>query len=1043
MKKYYKKLFWIFGLIGLMFCSGDLTAQTADARISGIVKDRDGSAIPGASITVVNEATGFKYGGVTENDGSFNVRNLPLGGPYKVEISFIGFRSAVYENIQLSLGANFRRNVVLEDDSLDLEAITINSNSLLNDVDRMGGTKAISAQTIKELPVQDRNFTNLASLSPLTGRNLTASGQRAISTNFTVDGMNARGNRTGGEQGRGPFSISMEAIREFEVQTNAYDVTVGRQGGGGINAATKSGTNTWEGSAFSYVRTNALTANQDFRGRAIDDSFSNVQWGFTLGGPIVKDKAHIFIAFDRQDANRPVDVADIRTENDELALNLTRNILDQVVDIGRDQYGVGQNRQTGIFDQLSIQNALFTRLDWQINDRNTLTFVNNVTLFNEPMTSGGDQLAILESRPERYSLVNTARLALRTKVTPNWTNNLQFQVNYSNDEARQDIGIVPRIFVRATSDLPDGSTAQRQIQLGGHRWSPNYSNERVFQIQNISHITKGKYNWTFGADLMTSYHDVWISSEQFGLFEFETIQDFRDLNPFRYSRLAPTTGEVETGRNFFALDWSAFGQVDFNINRDIELMLGLRYDFHTTLNAPDYNPELESRLGARNDQRSFDPFKFQPRVQATWNVGGKNTDFIKIGGGAFASQLNYYAFITNFLYTGQSLASVVLTGDNVPTPDFNSYRNDPSTIPGVPAGAGPQPTRVAYNADGLRTPMTWKANISYNKFLTERLRLGASFNYLYVSSNYHYFDRNLQEFFTVDPDNRPVFVPAESITSAGNLTYRNGRQFEEFEEVLEQVSEARAEQYAAVFELDYAFANKGSIYAAYTYNIATENSPFNGNNAISAVGTGLYDPRMLQWAPADNDFRHKVVIHASLPPIKGFVLSGSYVGITGAPITLKVNRDINGNGSSGDDLAFIFDPNDPSTPENIREGMFNVLNNPENMLRDYIADNLGTRANRNGAFNPFYGIINLRLHKSVPIVKNQRLELSADVFNFANLLNNEWGASSLLGGNQTLLNVTGFNQDTQQFEYRVNENVGRGLRNGTPYQIQIGARYTF
>lgn len=1043
MNKNYKKFLWIFSLLYLIVWSGELTAQTANARVSGTVKDGEGSAIPGASISVVNESTGFKFGAISENDGSYDVRNLPLGGPYKIVISFIGFQSVAYENIQLSLGANFRQNVILVDESLDLETFTINSNSLLNDIDRMGGTKSISAQTIKELPVQDRNFTNLASLSPLTGRNLSASGQRAISTNFTVDGMNARGTRTGGEQGRGPFSISMEAIREFEVQTNTYDVTVGRQGGGGINAATKSGSNTWEGSAFSYVRTNALTANQDFRGREINDSFSNVQWGFTLGGPIVKDKAHIFIAFDRQDANRPVDVADIRTENDELAMNLTRNILDQVVDIGREKYGVSQERQTGIFDQLSIQNALFTRLDWQINDKNTLTFVNNFTLFNEPMTSGGDQLAILESRPERFSLVNTARLALRTKVTPNWTNNLQFQVNYSNDEARQDIGIVPRIFVRATSDLPDGTTAQRQIQLGGHRWSPNYSNERVFQVQNISHITKGKYNWTFGADLMTSYHDVWISSAQFGLFEFETIQDFNNLNPFRYSRLAPTTAEVETGRNFFALDWSAFGQVDFNLNRDIDLMLGLRYDFHTTLNAPDYNPQLESRFGVRNDQPSFDPYKFQPRVQATWNVGGNNTDFIKIGGGAFASQLNYYAFITNFLYTGQSLASVVLTGDAVPTPDFNSYRDDPSTIPGVPAGAGAQPTRVAYNNEGLRTPMTWKANISYNKFLTERLRLGASFNYLYVSSNYHYFDRNLQESFTVDPDNRPVFVPAESITSAGNTTYRNGRQFEEFEEVLEQVSEAKAQQYAAVFEMDYAFAKNGSIYAAYTYNVATENSPYNGNNAISAIGTGLYDPRQLQWAPANNDFRHKVVVHATLPPLKGFVLSGSYVGITGAPITLKVNRDINGNGTSGDDLAFIFDPNDPATPENIREGMINVLNNPENILRDYIADNLGTRANRNGAFNPFYGIINLRLHKSIPIIKKQKLELSADVFNFANLLNNEWGASSLLGGNQTLLNVTGFNQETQQYQYRVNENVGRGLRNGTPYQIQVGARYTF
>ena len=1045
MKKIYHSIIRILVIVslGLLLLPTASFAQTSSARISGRVQGQQDEALPGATVYIINESTGFTHGGVTGNDGSFSVRELPLGGPYRVEVSFVGYEKKTYQNIYLSLGSNFKIDANLQDGAVDLETVTVSANSLKADIDRMGGTKTISAKTIRELPVQDRNFTNLASLSPLTGRNLSASGQRRISTNFTVDGMNSRGQRTGGEQGRGPFSISMEAIREFEVQTNAYDVTVGRQGGGGINAATKSGTNNWQGSAFSYVRTNWLTANQDFLDREIDDSFSNIQYGFTVGGPIVKDKAHIFIAFDRQDANRPVDVAAIRTEEDELALGITESTLNRVISIGQEQYGVTSGTQTGIIDQKSIQNALFTRLDWQINDKNTLTFVNNLTVFNENMTSGGDRLAILESRPNRYSLVNTSRVSLRSRITPDWTNNLQVQFNYSDDEARQDVGIVPRIFVRTESELPDGSTGQREIQLGGHRWSPNYSNERVFQIQSISHVTKGRFNYTFGADLLTSYHDVWISSEQFGLFEFNNVNDFANQNPFRYSRLAPTTGEVETGRDFFALDWAAFGQVDFNATPDVELMLGLRYDFHTTLNSPDYNPAVEQRFGKRNDNRSFDATKFQPRMQATWNVAGNNTDYIKIGGGAFASQLNYYGFITNFLYTGQSLASVVLLGDDVPNPDFDSYRTDPSTIPGVPANAGPQPSRIAFAGEDLRTPMTWKANLSYHKFLSENLRIGLNLNYLYATQNYHYFDRNLKEFFTADPDQRPVFVPAESIDDNGNTTYRAGRQFDEFEEVLENTSAGRARQYAAIFELNYAFANKGSLYASYTYNKAEENSPYNGNNSVSAISTELYDPRELQWASADNDFRHKVVIHGSLPPLKGFVLSGSYVGITGSPVTLLVNRDINGNGTSRDDLAFIFDPNNSATPEDIRESMRTVLNNEDNILADYIADNLGKRANRNGAFNPFYGIINLRLSKSINLPNSHRLDFSADVFNFANLLNNEWGSTSLLGSRQTLLNVTGFDQDTNEFTYRVNENVGRGRASGTPYQIQLGVRYSF
>jgi hypothetical protein len=122
--------------------------------------------------------------------------------------------------------------------------------------------------------------------------------------------------------------------------------------------------------------------------------------------------------------------------------------------------------------------------------------------------------------------------------------------------------------------------------------------------------------------------------------------------------------------------------------------------------------------------------------------------------------------------------------------------------------------------------------------------------------------------------------------------------------------------------------------------------------------------------------------------------------------------------------------------------MQNVLNNPSNRARAYIQQSLGHIADRNGGENPFYGTIDLRLAKTVRIYKTQAITLSVDAFNFANLLNKNWGGTYQLG-NQNLLNVTGFDQTKQQYIYSVNQNVGVTTKSGTPYQIQLGARYAF
>src|SRR5690606_2347299 len=189
-----------------------------------------------------------------------------------------------------------------------LDAVEVNAAGLKNTRDYLGAATAFSSQDIKTLPVNGRNFTSLTDLSPLA-RGGSLSGQLGSGTNFTIDGMNAKNPTSAGSttsRSGAPYSISIEAVREFKVVTNQYDVTYGRSGGGTVSAVTKSGTNTVSGSAWTYARANWLSSPYDIRGNEREDEFSTYQYGFTLSGPIVKDKAHFFVAWDHQRDARPL-----------------------------------------------------------------------------------------------------------------------------------------------------------------------------------------------------------------------------------------------------------------------------------------------------------------------------------------------------------------------------------------------------------------------------------------------------------------------------------------------------------------------------------------------------------------------------------------------------------------------------------------------------------------------------------------------------------------------------------------------------------------
>jgi len=1052
-----RKHFLLFLSLWLLFSSYSGFSQSTDATIEGRIVDEDGTTLPGVTVVVRNEATGFQATTVTSTDGLYRLRQLPLGKPYSVRVSYVGSATQVKNGLALNLGDQLRVDFRMQPEAVGLQEVVVRGNALNSRIDRLGSSTAITDQTIRQIPTLNRSFTNLVSLAP-TSNGGSVGGQLPSSTNYLIDGVSARNNLTSGAVGNGPYSLSLEAIREFEVATNVYDVTQGRQGGGTVSAVTKSGTNTFTGSIFDYYRADFLASPYDIRGNRRTQNFTTNQYGFSLGGPIIKDKLHFFTALDRQNESAPFFIADIKSDADANALGVSAGALDTVLNIARTKYGLSDAKQTGEFGRKTVANTFFARLDWQINDRNRLTLRNNYSSWDNP-NSVNDNSAInlFEVYGNFKSRENSTLASLRTQFSPTLLNELKVQYqtvkrDYTPNGLLPGANI-PRAIVTVRSRLPNGRQGSTSVQLGGQRFTPENNLENQLQLVNTAYWTKGRYNFTFGTDNTLTYLDTYISSEQNGRFVFNSVQEFNDLNPSRYAREVPLQGVPSVQQ--WVLNASLFGQMQYNPLPHVEAIVGLRWDMTSYLTAGAYNPVVDETLGLRTDNNPTDWNNFQPRLQLTWDVKGERKSIIRLGGGIFSANPVNYAQVNNIQNSGTQVASIDVTrpstGANpVPRPDFPAYRADPNAAPGLLPGV-PYVSTINLNNKDLQVPNIYKANLSINHLFGPVLRLGVNFLYSSTTDNYVYLDRNLvdQPYFTLDNEaGRGVFVPANTITRAGITNNVLGRKTQAVGRTLEFVNGAKIQQAAMVADAELRYLRDGFFNASYTWNSTRDNSSYNGNVANTSTFRPIKsDPRSLSEINySDNQFRHKVVFFGASPSIKGFVLSGRFTGLGGTRYSLTVDADINGDFVGGpgtdNDLAFVFDPNNPATDPAVAASMQKVLDNPDNRARDYIRRSLGTIADRNGGINPFAGTFDVRLQKSFNTFQTQALTFSVDVFNFANLLNKDWGVNYNLG-NQNLLSVTGFNQATQRYVYRVNENVGTTRQNGTPYQIQLGARYSF
>ena len=293
-----KRLFFLVAM--LLTMSLTALAQVTTSSLAGKVTldDANGEEVIGATIQAIHEPSGTRYAAVTNTSGRFTIQGMRTGGPYSVTVSYIGFQPKTVKGVNLQLGETYNLSVWLSEDANELAEVIVSGKASKFAAEKTGASTNINSSQIQNLPTVSRSITDVTRLSPYGGNGMSFAGSDGRTANFTVDGANFNNNfGLSDKLPGGGNPISLDAIEELQVVISPYDVRQTNFIGGGVNAITKSGTNTYKASAYIYHR------NENLRGDAIDREQiagarakdSQTTYGFTFGGPIIKDKLFIFV----------------------------------------------------------------------------------------------------------------------------------------------------------------------------------------------------------------------------------------------------------------------------------------------------------------------------------------------------------------------------------------------------------------------------------------------------------------------------------------------------------------------------------------------------------------------------------------------------------------------------------------------------------------------------------------------------------------------------------------------------------------------------
>jgi len=953
--------FWIasVAITAVLVTAGAADAQTraTSADLSGVIYDQSKAVLPGVTVTVTNAETGVTRSSVTDAEGRYAVLALPPG-TYNIRVELQGFAPQTRDGVPLALGAAVEIPFTLAIAGAQ-EQVTVTAESPIVDTQKTAVASVVSQQQIESLPINGRNFISFSVITPgvTTDRTpqqgasatsgLTFAGQRARSNNITVDGVDNNDASVGAVRA----TFSQEAVREFQVLTNSYSAEFGKASGGVVNIVTKSGTNRIGGNAFGYFRDEALNAKERFEkfdpaGNAIDRekaSYGQKQFGFTLGGPLKRDRSFYFASFERLDidTNNFVNIDDRTVVTlGPMALGTPKQILERA----------GFPIETGNVPYKVEGNQFLAKTDHQLTqDQNLSLRFNFADAFNENIEPWGGQTArsrgaVLDSTDYMVAASHTAVKGTR------FVNELRFQ--YASRD--QDVNSLdPLCGGPCTRDDQGGPTLEVTgfASVGRQRFTPQPRRNRRVQVLDTLSYFLGDHQLKTGFDFSSINNKnealplhfggryIFVAALPGALFglPFPTINAIQAVAlglPAAYVQ-----GYGDPMNSYRVSDLSLFAQDDWRVTPNFTVKLGLRYQRQ-------FWPDVTYTV------RGIDPYTFPtdnnnvaPRVSFAWDpLGDKKTSVHAAYGIFFDNHITALSGITNLINGDTQVRTLVA---QLPNPLSIAAWNAPGRrLPEAAVGAYPS---LEISIDpGLKTPYAHHASVGIDRELASQLALSASFVYA----------RGFEQLGTIDYN--PV-VPA---LGAGRRPEDVGGRAGTSSSILQYTSFGETWYHGLTVSANKRFSNRYQFLASYTLSEAEDNStdfqsafiPQNngvGRNPQDLTGVPVgFDPDA-ERGPSTQDQRHRFVFSGLIVTYGDVQLSSIVTVASGRPYNILAGADLNGDGNGG-----AFPPDRArSTPADPRSS---VSRNSDTLPNQATVDlrvsrrfTLGGRATVDGIFEVF------------------------------------------------------------------------------------------
>lgn len=1036
-------------------------AQVTTSAISGKVLDETKAPVIGATVVAIHEPSGTLYGAVTNVDGRYTIQGMRTGGPYKIEISYVGYNKTAFTGISLELGNTLSLNAEMKPSSELLDEVVVVADAKAN----AGAAHNFSTGKITSTPTVDRNVYDIVKNMPMasTSKNggITFAGSNNRYNSFQIDGtvsndvfgLSASGTN-GGQTGANP--ISMDAIQEIQVVVAPFDVRQSGFTGGGINAITKQGTNKFQATAYSYFTNENMygkyNAARDYEKQKLGEQHTRT-FGGTIGGALIKNKLFYFVSAGHKSDVYPNNIYPGYIDN-----YLTQDMADRIISKYQEYTGIKETYGPRDIENKSF--GLLARIDWNINQNHKLAIrYQHNNSYDDNLSLSSSSFRFNSSGYRMNNKTNSIVAELNSHLGESLYNELRASASFVRDNRDIDYNSAT-VQIKSAND-----NNNTKIDMGTEYSSgANYLNQDIYTFEDNLSWYKGNHTFTFG-----THNEIYRMQNLFmqgnnGAWYFNSIEDFLNDNPyeFRYKYTDPTLtgGNLSYAPAMKSGQFGFYAQDKWNVTNNFELTYGIRFDIPVIFNDPTTNVsfnEFATQQGweARVGEMPGAKVLVSPRVGFRWYLNENHRTLLRGGLGLFTGRVPFVWLNNSFTNNGMEQKGTTLNEKYVAVPGMKDYAKNP-----YEAVSGKPIVDIAVVDKDFKYPQVFRTNLALEQQLPGDVKLTIEGIYSKTLNNVFFENLAIEEVGKVYaiPGLEQSAVPyynqvSSNYNSIINLKNTNEGYSYNFSVMLEKHFN---------FGLDlsgsYTFGHSKSVNDG-TSSVAYSNWQYNYSKDSNSKGELGY---------SRFDIPHRISLQASYTTPK--YLNGwmsTTVGITynaspGGRYSLSYDdaKDFNGDGSRGTTLLYIptdKELEDMNFVDNFDKQGNLIMSKEESreafrqwiLNDDYAKNHRGQFAERNSNLTKWEHEINLHVAQDIFYLKERgsKIQVTFDVINFANMLNKKWGANYYLPYNLTPVTVSGStNADgilVPEYTFKDQSNVLTKNDISSRWHCQVGVRLTF